>query len=101
MSEEPLANRLLTLIKTTALEAVNKTGQEREDYLEANKAEYRAYAQEAQGVTDAQADDWARQMDAWVREMIEIVVLNDGDPDAKPEDAVGDSAAGAKPNLLP
>lgn len=84
MSEEPLADRLLTLIKTTALAAVAKDGQEREDYLEANKAEYRAYAQEAQGVTASQADDWARQMDEWVRAMIEIVILNEGGPDAKP-----------------
>jgi flagellar motility protein MotE (MotC chaperone) len=84
MSEEPLADRLLTLIKTTALMAVSKEGQEREDYLEANKAEYRAYAQEAQGVTAAQADDWARQMDEWVRAMIDIVVLNDGKLDAEP-----------------
>lgn len=83
MTEEPLADRLLTLIKTTALVAVSKEGQEREDYLEANKAEYRTYAQEAQGVTPSQADDWARQMDEWVRAMIEIVILNEGDPDAK------------------
>ncbi len=83
MTEEPLADRLLTLIKTTALLAVSKDGQEREDYLEANKAEYRAYAQEAQGVTPAQADDWARQMDEWVRAMIEIVILDEGGPEAK------------------
>lgn len=83
MSEEPLADRLLTLIKTTALVAVSKEGDEREAYLEANKAEYRAYAREAQGVTAAQADDWAHQMDEWVRAMIEIVILNHGDPDAK------------------
>lgn len=83
MTEEPLADRLLTLIRTTALVAVSKNGREREDYLEANKAEYRAYAQEAQGVTASQADDWARQMDEWVRAMIEIVILNEGDPDAK------------------
>lgn len=80
MTEEPLADRLLTLIKTTALVAVSKEGQEREDYLEANKAEYRTYAQEAQEVTVSQADDWARQMDEWVRA---IVILNEGDPDAK------------------
>jgi hypothetical protein len=84
MSEEPLAERLLTLIKTTALVAVGKEGQEREDYLEANKAEYRAYAQEAQGVTGAQADDWAEQMDEWVRAMIDIAILNDGKLDAEP-----------------
>jgi hypothetical protein len=84
MSEEPLADHLLSLIKSTALVAISKDGQEREDYLEANKAEYRAYAQEAQGVTASQADDWARQMDEWVRAMIDIVILNDGDPDVKP-----------------
>lgn len=83
MSDEPLADRLLALIRSTALVAVSKQGQEREDYLEANKAEYRAYAEEAQGVTAAQADDWARQMDEWVRAMIDIVTLDEGGPGAK------------------
>lgn len=81
MTDEPLADRVLTLIKTTALIAISKDGAEREAYLQANKQEYLAYAQEAPGVTIEQARDWAEQMDAWVRAMIEIVVSNDGDPD--------------------
>jgi hypothetical protein len=81
MTDEPLAERVLTLIKTTALVAISKEGAEREAYLQANKAEYFAYAQEAQGVTAEQASDWADQMDEWVRAMIDIVLLNDGDPD--------------------
>jgi hypothetical protein len=81
MTQEPLADRVLTLIKTTALVAVSKEGAEREAYLQANRDEYLAYAQEAPGVTAEQARDWADQMDAWVRAMIEIVIRNEGDPD--------------------
>jgi hypothetical protein len=81
VSQEPLADRVLTLIKTTALVAARKEGADREAYLQANKDEYLAYAQQAPGVTAEQARDWAEQMDTWVRAMIEIVIHNEGDPD--------------------
>lgn len=81
MSQEPLADRVLTLIKTTALVAASKEGAEREAYLQANKDDYLAYAREAPGVTAEQARDWAEQMDTWVRAMIDIIILNEGDPD--------------------